>query len=684
LTKNIPIPDTVSQGNYYLGMIIDQGGFITESNEDNNTKASSITYSIQSESVEMHFTFTDNTGSSYSIVIDDIKLLGVNIASGDEVGIFTSADSCVGATQYEGTLPLGITAWANNSQTQQTDGYTTGDTMYFKVWDNSLQRELTNTTAIYSIGNGKFGTGAYAQISKLNAYGYFKFTSNTGTSYSIVIDSIAYDSLSIGDEIGVFDNDLCVGAVIFDGNYPVGLTAWGNNAQTAQKDGYSNGSSITFKLYDSSSEDILTGSADYSSGDGNFGTGSLAKLILTISTTVTQTIALNSGWNLISSYVSPTFPSIDEMTQSISSSLSIIQNDAGKFYIPGVFNGIGEFNIYEAYWIYMSESANLDIPGSLIPLSTPIPLSAGWNYVPNYNTTTTAISTQVTSLGTHLVIVQNDAGKFYIPGTIDLIGNLEPGKGYTMYLSEADTLLYQSQQSKPVLGKFCDLLQYYSFKSNTGGSYSIVIYDVKIAGNTLENGDEIGVFDVTSSNEIICVGAIAYNGIFPLGLVAWIDDSQTTEQDGFLSGDSMMFKIFDHSEKKEYHTSALYTSGNGTFGYGAFSIISTLNTTNPTSVENKRNEIISDFKLLGNYPNPFNPETTIKYQLPEPSFVRLVIYNIQGQEIKTLVNEKKSSGYHSVRWNGTNNPGIKVNSGVYLYHLQAGKFSDVKKMLLLK
>ena len=91
-----------------------------------------------------------------------------------------------------------------------------------------------------------------------------------------------------------------------------------------------------------------------------------------------------------------------------------------------------------------------------------------------------------------------------------------------------------------------------------------------------------------------------------------------------------------------------------------------------------------EFSLHQNYPNPFNPETTIKYQLPEKSFITLKIYNIHGQEIKTLINDEKPAGYHSINWDATNNYGIKVSSGIYIYQLNAGNFTQTKKMILLR
>jgi len=90
---------------------------------------------------------------------------------------------------------------------------------------------------------------------------------------------------------------------------------------------------------------------------------------------------------------------------------------------------------------------------------------------------------------------------------------------------------------------------------------------------------------------------------------------------------------------------------------------------------------------LSNFPNPFNPTTTISYQLPENSEVELAIYNLKGQKVKQLVSNSAgqlSAGQHTVTWNGTDNNNKSVSSGIYFYKLSAGKSSAMKKMLLLK
>jgi hypothetical protein len=90
------------------------------------------------------------------------------------------------------------------------------------------------------------------------------------------------------------------------------------------------------------------------------------------------------------------------------------------------------------------------------------------------------------------------------------------------------------------------------------------------------------------------------------------------------------------------------------------------------------------FALHQNYPNPFNPITTLRYDLPENSYVNVTVYDMLGREIRTLVNTTQDAGFKSVLWNATNDYGKPVSAGVYLYKIQAGEFVQTKKMVLLK
>jgi hypothetical protein len=101
-------------------------------------------------------------------------------------------------------------------------------------------------------------------------------------------------------------------------------------------------------------------------------------------------------------------------------------------------------------------------------------------------------------------------------------------------------------------------------------------------------------------------------------------------------------------------------------------------------VDNTDNTVPAVTRLFGNYPNPFNPETTIAFNLATPGKVGLRVYNIRGELVKTLVNETKTAGHYSVRWNGIDNNNRPVASGVYLYRLETNGTSMTRKALLLK
>jgi hypothetical protein len=104
-----------------------------------------------------------------------------------------------------------------------------------------------------------------------------------------------------------------------------------------------------------------------------------------------------------------------------------------------------------------------------------------------------------------------------------------------------------------------------------------------------------------------------------------------------------------------------------------------------SAVADKNENIPSSFYLYNNYPNPFNPSTTISWQMPEGSLVTLKVYDILGNEVASLVNGFQKAGVHSITFNTQNAAGSRnLSSGVYFYRLSAGNFVSTKKMVLVK
>jgi Flagellar hook capping protein len=93
---------------------------------------------------------------------------------------------------------------------------------------------------------------------------------------------------------------------------------------------------------------------------------------------------------------------------------------------------------------------------------------------------------------------------------------------------------------------------------------------------------------------------------------------------------------------------------------------------------------LCELLLHSNFPDPFNPITTIQYSLPEDGSVNIFIYDVAGRLLKTLVSSSQTSGYKSIQWDGTNNKNEPVAGGIYFYTLEQKELRQTKKMLLLK
>ncbi|MBC8401932.1 MAG: T9SS type A sorting domain-containing protein [Candidatus Marinimicrobia bacterium] len=201
------------------------------------------------------------------------------------------------------------------------------------------------------------------------------------------------------------------------------------------------------------------------------------------------------------------------------------------------------------------------------------------------------------------------------------------------------------------------------------------------SGERIELGFEMTNFGVQVSNEI--------------NVHVQIDDPYITLVDSVqallpIEPDSIQEVlaafIFDIStDCPDQHQFDLRISTSDSFGVPWESVIgiTVYNTLVATDYEN-RAAIPAEFALHRNYPNPFNPVTTMSYSLPEQSNVSLIIYDILGNQIKTLVNDNQTTGNKTITWDATNAAGATVTAGVYFYRLQAGSYSQTGKMLLLK
>lgn len=223
---------------------------------------------------------------------------------------------------------------------------------------------------------------------------------------------------------------------------------------------------------------------------------------------------------------------------------------------------------------------------------------------------------------------------------------------------------------------------FFKFTANTGNNATVaapVAANPNIDGTPLATGDEVGVFTPAG----LCVGAAVWTVGQSAAITVWGDNDQTPAGDGIKAAEEMNYRIWRKATNSVHiQMSIAYAQGDGKYAANGIYILSALSAV-PTSVRNDDNgaATVKDFVLRQNYPNPFNPSTTIRYTLPREArgVVTLKVFNVQGQELATLVQEKQTAGEHAVSWNAAGLP-----SGVYLYRVQVGDWMETRKMILAK
>jgi len=160
-----------------------------------------------------------------------------------------------------------------------------------------------------------------------------------------------------------------------------------------------------------------------------------------------QEIALPTGWNMISAYVQPGDPQLENLLAGILDQTVIIKNGHGEVFWPAYFvNQIGSWASADGYQIYMLQPKTLSISGTQIdPAATTINLDAGFNNVAYLRDTPMPVDQALTSIQTELVIVKDGDGNIFWPGdglNINTIGDMQPGRGYQIYVNSTAALTY--------------------------------------------------------------------------------------------------------------------------------------------------------------------------------------------------------------------------------------------------
>ena len=380
--------------------------------------------------------------------------------------------------------------------------------------------------------------------------------------------------------------------------------------------------------------------------------------ILDIAETMTESsipVPNLEDWNLVGlplnvedPYYLSVFPDATEGT-FYSFSWNYIPNSN---FIPG-----------EGYWLHFDDGGETVISGTIIDAIT-ISLVQGWNLI-------SGISTPVdinTILDEDNLIVSGTVYGFeelYISAEI-----IEPGYGYWLRsVGEGEiTLSASARISKP---------RTFQQLENTN--------TITLNNFTLYFGADVEEKDRLSYSLPPKPPSTATDIRFSGGTKLCTEDECVIE----LMNNSHPLTIeFDIKDGEEWELVSIIASGTewseAVFLYGQDQITVDLNAEQFILRKSTTSQIPSEFALSPAYPNPFNPVTRITYQMPEDSYVSVAIFNLTGQKIADLIQGQKTIGFHSVYWNGKNNYGKTVISGLYFYQMKTENFSKTLKLMYIK
>ncbi len=656
-----------------------------------------------------HFVPTAATGKSDIIIVDNATINGFRIETGDEIGIFYTTN-CVGGGTYRGTFgttPLIFPAWLeipdpnNPSGAPLVFGARIPDRMIFKIWDKSANVERGAYPRGISIGDSSFGGDMFTQFDHLEAPALLHFSpvDPTGNLQLVIVENATIDgeAFAQNDEIGVFDGATCVGAVqyqaaTFPDTIPVWLTQTFSDPASTVLNGATVGNTLDFKIWDASEakETIHVDTTYTTHSDNNGEFGDPVTTVELEGFTERQNIACAPAkLNMISFNRWPPTPANRDISVMVDdvNNLVLVQDDQANVYIPPSPPGpntIGEVNFRDGYQLYHCNGASqtAQVEGYTIqPDTMSQELDDGQLYMIAYPYQDAYSVTQVfQSIQSSVEIIQDDNGQFWIPQfNVNTIGDMQPGKGYQIFVDEELTYDYPDPAglTKPspiaqrdAQTKETEAPSHFVFYE-TGKAYAVVVTGSQAF---LKTGDEIGVFDGE-----LCVGAVVYDGEFPLAIAAWeAIDLEGLQAPGFRAGQPLSIRVWNSADGNEYAAPIVcQNQTNALFASGAMAVLEI------GHVEGL-NALPETFALGKNYPNPFNPVTMIPYQLPEESHVHLVIYNARGQLIRTLIDGMKQAGRYTVKWNGRDDNGTRVSSGVYFVRMQAGSFKQNQKMVFIQ
>ncbi len=442
---------------------------------------------------------------------------------------------------------------------------------------------------------------------------------------------------------------------------------------------YSNqisGEDLTIKVWDASECTQLGQVEESFAFEANTILGApTSPVTITATSQIVQQLEYPAGWTWFSINISPP----DMSTNSVLRDLSPANGDLIKSQVAfsqfgegyGWLGTLNHLSNESMYMIRLSQPDTLEIIGYAVDteLDT-IQVTSGWNWIGYLPQQAYDVNWALGSLNaiTGDLVKSHFNFSMYVEG-LGWLGSLtfmNPHLGYLLYSQNAGELRYP----------------FYSPSDLGRREEPVRLYEENAAGWTVNPSDYEHTMTLVSTVDMSDVELI---GAFSNGICRGA--AQPVYVDAL--DQKMIFLMIYGEEDGESITFMAYTNGGEEiplterFRFESDNQVGTPELPYELSVDEEA-LIPATYRLSQNYPNPFNPVTHIQYGIPEDGYVEIVIYDMTGRQLKTLVSETKSAGNYQVTWNGRNDAGEMVPSGIYLYRMESGEYHQVHKLVLLK
>ena len=388
----------------------------------------------------------------------------------------------------------------------------------------------------------------------------------------------------------------------------------------------------------------------------------------------TDDIALMNNWNLMSFDVDIEENAPADVFGSLISDGNLIYvtgfGDNGSVFFdpngPGFLNTLTSIDAGSGYWVKVFNGTSLSASGMGIPQNYAIDLQGGWNLAGFWLDPNMAPEDAFASLINNGNLVyatgfgENGATFFDPngPGFLNTLTALENGYGYWVKVNNAVPDFqypagggFSARQIALDINPEINKTNQFMFLNGTVSFEHIDYFVGEKVSVTTQDGILVGELEILENGNLMTTAVYG-------------NDNTTSGKDGAFEGEHLVFT------------------------YGDF-VSAPISVEFAPTMELRKVDLLfqnipQEFGLAQNFPNPFNPVTSIQYMLPEAVDVQLIVYDLMGKKVRTLVSGSQTAGYKTVVWDSRDDSGIPVSAGMYIYELRSGSFSAVQKMVLLK